>query len=124
MNFKNQRLLRSLIFLLTTVFLMDTVYANGMMIDSQMSMNNAGVADKYLEANHDEAHSEHHHDAHSKQSSASGCSECSHCMACFSVLPPNQVSLTQLHTQQMASSLHKPSYVSHVSARLQRPPIS
>lgn len=130
MIFKNFKYLRFFIFLLTTVFLLDTVYASGMMTAAQISANNSDVTEDHLEVNHygdaqhSDAHSNHHHDSHKKQSSDSGCSKSSHCMACFTVLPPSQLKNIQSQMQQITTSLFKTSYISHVSARLQRPPIS
>ena len=124
MNVKNLKFLRVFIFLLTTVFLVDTVYASGMMAAAQVSANHTEIEAHCLEKNHGDTHLNHHHDAQKKQSSNTSCSKCSHCMACFSALPPSQLEILESHTQQMTNTLFKPSYHSHVSAQPHRPPIS
>lgn len=125
MRFKQLKSLRTFIFLLLAVFLTDTVYASGVMIAAQLPANHASANEHCIEPTHADEHSDHHkHDVQQKQSSDDHCSKCGHCMACFTVLPPSQLGSMQSQVQAVAISVFEPSYLSHVSAQPQRPPIS
>lgn len=125
MSFKQLKSFRTFIFLLLAVFFSDTVYANGMMLADQMPTNQASTSDHCIQPTITDAHSGHHkHDAQQKQSNNDHCSKCGHCLACFTVLPPSQLDNMQSQVQANAVSLLEPSYLSHVSAHPQRPPIS
>ena len=126
MRFKQLKSLRTFVFLLLTVFLTDTVYASGMMVDDQLSSNHHSSANAHcLKPPHAEALGDHHkHDAQQKQFSSDHCSKCGHCMACFTVLPQSQLCNMQSQVHAIAISLFEPSYISHISAQPHRPPIS
>ena len=126
MRFKQLKSLRTFVFLLLTVFLTDTVYAIGMMVDDQLSSNHHSSANAHcLKPSHAEALGDHHkHDAQQKQSSSDHCSKCGHCMACFSVLLQSQLGNMQSQVHAIAISVFEPSYISHISAQPHRPPIS
>ena len=125
MQFKRLKSLRTFIFLLLTVFLTDTVYAGGMMVVDQLATNHSSISEHCIESTNADTHSDHHkHDAKQKQSSNDHCSKCGHCMACFTVLPPTQIANIQSQIEAIAISLFEPTYLSHISAQPQRPPIS
>lgn len=126
MQFKQLKSLRIFIFLLLTVFLTDTVYAGGMMLADQLPNNHQNNANEHCaEHFNSDVHSDHHdHDNQQQQSSNDHCSNCGHCMACFSVLPTSQFDKMQSQIQATTISLFEPSYLSHISAQPQRPPIS
>ena len=125
MRFKQLRLLRMFIFLLLTVFFTDTVYASGMMTSDQMCGNHAVGSENHTHDGHDIHQNDHHkHDEAHKQFPNDHCSKCGHCMACFSVLPPSQLDNMQSQPQTIAVCLFEPSYLSHISAQLNKPPIS
>lgn len=125
MHFKHLKSLRTFTFLLLTVFFADTVYASGMMVVDQLATNHSSISEHCIESTNADLHSDHHkHDTQQKQSSNDHCSKCGHCMACFTVLPPSQIDNMQSQLQAITVSLFEPSYLSHVSAQPQRPPIS
>ncbi|MBC7787790.1 MAG: hypothetical protein H7Z18_10285 [Methylophilaceae bacterium] len=125
MQFKQLPLLRVFILLLLIVFFTDTVYASGKMAADQMCTNYTFSAENHTHDGHDIHQHEHHkHDAADKQSPNDHCSKCGHCMACFSVLPPSQLDNMQSQPQTIAVCLFEPSYLSHVIAQLNKPPIS
>lgn len=125
MQFKQLRSLRIFIFLLITVFFTDTVYASGMMVADQLCDNHTVSTESHNHDNHDMIQLDHHkHDEGQKQSTNDHCSKCGHCMACFTILPPSQLDKMQSQIQATTISLFEPSYLSHISARPQRPPIS
>lgn len=123
MRFKKHKFLSVFIFLLTTVFLVDTVYASGTMVASQLFINQNVASEHCLQDDTSDTETHHNHDSQ-KNSADDGCAKCSHCMACFTVIPPSKVSSIESHTQYITANLLKPSYISHVTASLQRPPIS
>lgn len=118
MSLSSHQLLRLFVLLLLTVFISETVYASGMMAPVQVNPSHA------------EAPVEHCHEvpntqqSHEKQHTHASCKDCSHCMACFTILPPSQLDEMQSQIQVTTVSLFEPSYLSHISARPQRPPIS
>ena len=125
MQLKRLKFLRAFIFLLVAVFLTDTVYASGMMIAAQAPISNSTVIEHCLDHRVVDAdHHKHEADTQQKQSSSDHCSKCTHCMACFTVLPPSQLNNLESQVEEISTSLFKASYLSHVSAQLQRPPIS
>lgn len=125
MQFKQLRSLRVFVFLLLTIFFADTVYASGTMVADQLCDNHTASTGSHNHDDHDMAQHDHHkHDAEQKQSTNDHCSKCGHCMACFTILPPSQLDNMQSQVQATAISLFEPSYLSHVSAQPQRPPIS
>lgn len=125
MQFKPLRSLRVFIFLLLTIFFTDTVYASGMMVADQLCANHTVSTEGHNHDDHDMIQHEHHqHDAGQKQSTNDHCSKCGHCMACFTILPPSQLDKMQSQIQATTISLFEPSYLSHISAQPQRPPIS
>lgn len=125
MQFKQLKLYRVVIFLLLTVFFTDTVFACGMMVAGLLCDNHTVSAEFHNhEANGVDQHDHHNHDIKQKQSANDHCSKCGHCMACFTVLPPSQLNNMQPEIQMATISLFEPSYLSHVSAQPQRPPIS
>ncbi len=125
MNFINLKFLRIFIFLLTTVFLTDTVYASGMMVADQLCANHTVTAVEYSHDGYDmDQHDHHKHDNDHKQSANDHCSKCGHCMACFTILPPSQLADLQSQVKAIEVSLFEPVYHSHISTQPQRPPIS
>ena len=125
MRFNKLKSFRTFIFLLIAVFFADTVYASGMMLADQLPTNHASTSEHCIQPTTTNAHSDHHkHDTQQKQSNNDHCSKCSHCMACLTVLPPSQLDNMQSQVQATAISLFESSYLSHVSAHPQRPPIS
>ncbi len=125
MQFKQPRSFRIFIFLLLTVFFTDTVYATGMMVADQLPANHTVSAESLIHEGHDiSQHDNHNHDTGQKQSTNDHCSKCGHCMACFTVLPPSQINKMQSQLDAIALSLFEPSYLSHISAQPQKPPIS
>ncbi len=125
MQFKHPQSFRIFIFLLLTVFFTDTVYATGMMVADQLSANHTVSAESHIHEGHDiNQHGSHNHDVGQKQSTNDHCSKCGHCMACFTVLPPSQINKMQSQLNAIALSLFEPSYLSHISALPQKPPIS
>ena len=125
MQCKHLRLLRIFIFLLVTVFFTDTIYASGMMAADQLCSNHSVGAESHHHSN-DGMSQDNHHEHHpgQKQFHNDHCSKCGHCMACFSVLPPSQLDNMQSQPQTIAVCLFEPSYLSHVIAQLNKPPIS
>lgn len=125
MKFNHLKSFRAFVFILLTMFLSDTAYANGMMVADQLCANHTLVSAE--SHNHDgqdmNQHDHHKHDAGQKQSANDHCSKCGHCMACFTVLPPSQLGNMQSQVQAIEVSLFEPSYHSHISAQPQRPPI-
>ena len=125
MGFLKLKTLRQFIFLLITIFITNTVYASGMMLAGEMSVNHTP---KNMIHNHDHHDMTQHdyvnHDAGQKQLTNHNCSKCGHCVACFTVLPPTQLVKIQSQTVTSTISLSEPSYLSHISAQPQRPPIS
>lgn len=125
MKFKQLRTFRVFIFLLLTIFLTDTVYASGMMVAEQLCDNHIVSIESH---NHDDhvmnQHENHEYDAGQKQPTNDQCPKCDHCMACFTVLPPSQLDKLQSQLQATEVILFKLSYLSHISAQPQRPPIS
>lgn len=117
---------RNFMLLLLVVFFVDTVYASAMMLSDQLPANHASQSEHCINPTTDNTHGDHHqHDVQQKQSTNDHCSKCSHCMACFNVLPPSQlVDSMQSRVQASVIRLFEPSYLSHVSAQPQRPPIS
>ena len=125
MQFKQLRSLRVFIFLLLTIFFTDTVYASGMMMADQLCANHTVSTESHNHNSHGiNQHENHKHDVAQKQSTNDHCSKCGHCMACFTVLPPSQINKMQSQLDAIALSLFEPSYLSHISAQPQRPPIS
>lgn len=125
MQFKQLKSFRIFVFLLLAVFFTDTVYASGMMTTDLLPTSHPSANEHCIEPGHTNAHSNHHkHDSQQKQSSTDHCSKCGHCMACFTVLPPSQLDNMQSQIEAIVISLFEPSYLSHVSAQPQRPPIS
>lgn len=125
MQFKQLRSLRVFIFLLLTIFFTDTVYASGMMVADQLCDNHTVSTESHNHDDHDMTQHDHQkHDTGQKQSTNDHCSKCGHCMACFTILPPSQLDKMQSQVQATIISLFEPSYLSHVSAQPQRPPIS
>ena len=125
MQFKQLKSLRVFICLLLTIFFTDTVYASGMMVADQLCVNHTVSNVSHNHDDHDTIQHDHNkHDAGQKQSNNDQCSKCGHCMACFTILPPSQLDKMQSQIQATTISLFEPSYLSHVSAQPQRPPIS
>lgn len=125
MQFKQFRSIRVFIFLLLTIFLTDTVYASGMMVVDQLCANDTEVSHTHHHDSHDKTQVDHHqHDEDQKQSTNDQCSKCGHCLACFTILPPSQIEKMQSQIQAATLSLFEPSYLSHINAQPQRPPIS
>lgn len=125
MQFKQPRSFRIFIFLLLTVFFTDTVYATGMMVADQLPANHTVSAERLIHEGHDISQLDNHnHDTRQKQSTNDHCSKCEHCMACFTVLPPSQINKMQSQHDAIALSLFESSYLSHISAQPQKPPIS
>jgi methionyl-tRNA synthetase len=122
MQFKRLHSFRIFIVLLVSVFFIDTVYASGMMAVDQLHDNNNSPVELHNHDDHEMA--KHNHDSGQKQSSNDQCSKCGHCLACFTVLPPAQSVEIQFQLQATTLSLFEPSYLSHISAQPQRPPIS
>ena len=124
MQFKQLKSFRIFIFLLLTVFFTNTVYASGMMVADQLGGNHTESTESHNHDDHDMIQHEHHqHDAGQKQSTNDHCSKCGHCMACFTILPPSQLDKMPSQIQATTISLFEPSYLSHISAQPQRPPI-
>jgi predicted aldo/keto reductase-like oxidoreductase len=125
MQFKQLKSLRTFIFLLLAVFFTDTIYASGMMVADQLSANHHTTDNAHSpEPTHVDAHDHHKDDTQQEESSSDHCSKCGHCMACFTVLPPSQLDNMQSEVHAVANSLFESSYISHVSAQPNRPPIS
>ena len=126
MDLRHFKTLRYYIFLLLTIFVTDTVSAGGMMLTTQLSVNHTVKSEIHNQDNHHDMiqHNHQDHDTGQKQSTNDNCSKCGHCLACFTVLPPSQ--LDKMQSQILASiiRLFEPSYLSHISAQPQRPPIS
>ena len=112
-------------FLLLTIFFTNTVYASGKMLAGEMSVNHTAKNIIHNHDHHDMAqHNHESDDAEQKQSTNQNCSKCGHCVACFTVLPPSQLVKIQSKLLTSIISLFEPSYLSHISAQPQRPPIS
>lgn len=124
MQFKQPQSLRIFIFLLLTIFFTDTVYASGMMVADQLCDNHTVSTESHHDDHDMNQHDHHQHDAGQKQSTNDHCSKCGHCMACFTILPPSQLDKMQSQIQATTIRLFEPSYLSHISAQPQRPPIS
>lgn len=125
MQFKQLRSLRVFIFLLLTIFFTDTVYASGMMVANQLCASHTVSTESHKYDDHGmNKHENHKRDAGQKQSTNDHCSKCVHCMACLTILPPSQLDKMQSQIQATTISLFEPSYLSHISAQPQRPPIS
>lgn len=122
-------MLRQFIFLLLTVFITESVYANGMMIDER----NSGSNSRQITINNDN-HVEHCHDmqstpqsqAHSdnKHQSKSSCSNCSHCLACFTMISQRQFAVICMRSDKILASALTETYLSPTSTLLQKPPIA
>lgn len=128
MQFKQLKSFRKFVLLLLTIFFINTVYASGMMVAEQLCDTQTVSTESHNHDNHDN-HDMHQHDNHKSdaehtQSTNDHCSKCGHCMACFTILPPSQLEKMQSQVQAIEVLLFKPSYLSHVSAHPQRPPIS
>ena len=125
MGFLQLKTLRQFIFLLITIFIINTVYASGMMLAGEMSVNHTA---KNMIHNHDHhdmtQHDYENHDAGQKQTTNHNCYKCGHCIACFSVLPQSQLNKIQSQSFTSTVRLFEPTYLSHISAQPQRPPIS
>lgn len=125
MQSKQLRSFRIFIFLLLTIFFLDTAYAGGMMVAYQLCDNHTVSTESYDHEGHDMIQHDHHkHDAGQKQSTNDQCSKCGHCMACFTILPPSKLANIQSQVQAIEASLLEPEYLSHVGAQPHRPPIS
>ena len=112
-------------FLLLTIFIINTVYASGMMLAGEISVNHTAKDIIHEHDHHDMAkHNHKSHDSEQQQSTNQNCSKCGHCLACFTVLPPTQLAKIQSQTVTSTISLFEPSYLSHISAQPHRPPIS
>lgn len=135
MRIVHPNLLKLFIFLLLTVFITESVYANGMMIiernsgssSRQIAINN----DNHVEHCHDmqttqqdHAHSDNKPQSHNKQQSQSSCTNCSHCLACFSMIPQGQFSVIFMRSQKILATALAETYLSPTSTLLQKPPIA
>lgn len=124
MYFKQSKF-RIYIYLLLTVFFLDTVYASGMMAADQLCANHTMKAEVHNHDANDTYQHEHHHvHADKTQSTNDHCVKCGHCMACFNVLPPSKLASMKSQDQTNDIDLFKPAYLSHVSTQPQKPPIS
>jgi hypothetical protein len=118
MSLSSHKLLRLFVLLLLTVFISETVYANGMMASLQVT------------SSHAETQAEHCHEvqlvqqAHEKQHAHASCKDCSHCFACFSMMVQAPLSTPSLQKQLIATALFVEIYHSPSTAQPQKPPIA
>ncbi len=123
MSFKNPKFLRIFIFILATMFMANTVYANGMMIDDQLCASHNLTHESH---SHDHAITQHDHKHHDNQvqSASDHCSKCGHCMACLTIFPPSQLGDFQAQVNTIEIRLFEPAYYSHINNQPKKPPIS
>lgn len=130
MIFKRLTSLRVFVFLLLTVFISETVYATGMMAANELQPNHSAALVTDTGHNDDEQQhhqhqaNDHHHGDHDKNTSADRCTKCGHCMACFTLLPPAKIENMPPQHAVVENVLFKVSYLSHISAQPQKPPIT
>ena len=128
MHIKHIKSLRTFIFLLLTVFMVNTVYASGMMSVIRLPSTNNSAVEYHLNNDDHSAHQNHHqkHRSESKQERPSDdhCSKCTHCMACMSYLSPSEFNKIDSQIEEASILLFKPNYLSYIRAQPQRPPIS
>lgn len=124
--------LRVFVFLLLTMFISETVYAAGMMAAVELhTEHHSALANDTEHEGHTHQHNQHHqsslddhHKSQDKSTSTNNCTKCGNCMACFTVLPSPQIE--NLPPQHMVEAivLFKVSYISHLSAQPEKPPIA
>lgn len=135
MRIVHPNILKLFIFLLLTVFITETVYANGMMIvernsgsnSSQIAVNNDHPVEHCHDmqtAQQDHVQSYNNPQSHNKPQSQSSCTNCSHCFACFTMIPQGQFSVISMRPQKIVATAFAENYLSPTSIQLQKPPIA
>lgn len=124
MRIVHPNILKLFIFLLLTVFITESVYANGMMIiernsgSSQIAVNNDNHAEH---CHHMQTTQQDNVQSHNKPQSHSSCS---HCLACFTMIPQGQFSVISMRLQKIVATALAENYLSPTSTQLQKPPIA
>lgn len=126
--------------LLTTMFIVNTVYAGSMMVSVNLTQFPSGDSTHHVQ-HHDgtgtgtgvaaHAHAQHHqhetdiaNDVEHKSASHHNCKQCNHCLACFSVLMPVVLEIATSTNQPVLAIGVTSLYSSPTSPLLQRPPIA
>lgn len=117
--------LRTVVFLLLTVFVANTVYAGGMMMSVAIENLAESVSVEVQQSVNQHAH--HCHDqqqAKQKSQSRTGCNSCNHCLACFSIIPQSQLRALSIPKQMVFAVSFVQIYLSPISTQPQKPPIA
>jgi hypothetical protein len=131
MRLFNHLFLRCFAVLLATMFILNTVYAGGMMVSIALTQSQQNHAVQQLhESQHAESAHQHLYDglnAHEvdhKPASHGGCKHCNYCLACSSMMI-NSLIIKTINTNKLVlvESI-SPLYLSPTSPQLQKPPIA
>ncbi|NOT14379.1 MAG: hypothetical protein HOP21_02140 [Methylotenera sp.] len=130
MKLYRHHLLRSVVFIMLAVFVMNTVYASGEMA----LMPNTVAQQEALEAGSDTHLTMHCHDnQHSQgslnsqasdQKSHTACNGCHHCFACFSVIFQSVMNDFSIAPQLVLAHSLTQIYLSPTHVQPQKPPIA
>lgn len=121
MRFYRYRWLHHVVLLLLTIFVINTVYASGMMVSMPNEVSPHQVSDKN--------HALHcHHadvlDQNSSQKSHDNCKACSHCLACFAAMAQSALVTVVMSPQMVLAISFANIYAPPVDIQPQKPPIS
>jgi len=128
----NHRLIRTFVFLLATVFMINTVSAGGIMASAALNgMAGNEIAQYHFGSQHDGAHHCHNQaDADKAQQHSqnqpqtqNSCSHCNHCLACVPVILQGQLKPISNPDQVILAMPFAEVYLSPTSAQPQKPPI-
>jgi len=125
-------LLRTFVFLLATVFMINTVSAGGIMASATL---NGMVANEVVQyhsgSQHDSTHHCHdqvvadnaHKHSQNHPQTQSSCNHCNHCLACVPVILQGQLQPISNPDQVILAMSFAEVYLSPTSAQPQKPPI-
>lgn len=117
--------LRSLVFLLLAVFVMNTTYAGGSMVSAAFeNLSVSGIVQQ--DGGEGEFHERYCHEQHhsdQKTQPHAGCGNCNHCLACFSILTQGRVADVSIINQMVQAISFEQIYLSPISHQPEKPPI-
>jgi len=133
MCFLSHYLQRTLVFLLLTVFITNTVYASGVMAaESLCRLAENKIAQCHVADSVTDEHHCHHqlasdesfqHPSQQHPQHKAGCTDCNHCFACFTVIIPNHLNNLSNPDKSVVAIPVANIYLSPISAQPQKPPI-
>lgn len=116
--------LRSFVFLLLSVFVINTTYAGGMMVSATLEdLPVTSIAQQPTGAGEAHEHDCHLQHADQKQQPHKGCGHCNHCLACSSILTQGHAADVSIINQMVLAISFEQIYLSPISHQPEKPPI-